>query len=188
MQIDEIFDNLSAAMTKAVDHVLHEFNSLHTGKASPGMVEHIVVKVESYGSSMPVRDIAAVTTPDSRTIVIQPWDKGVLKDVERAIQEANLGINPVTDGGIVRLPIPELSGERRQELVKVAHQMAEEGRISVRSARREAMEAVKKQQKEGDISEDDAKRHEKDIQEETDLNTDQINSALADKEKELTTV
>ena len=188
MQIDEIFDNLSAAMTKAVDHVLHEFNSLHTGKASPGMVEHIVVKVESYGSSMPIRDIAAVTTPDSRTIVIQPWDKGVLKDVERAIQEANLGINPVSDGGIVRLPIPELSGERRQELVKVAHQMAEEGRISVRSARREAMDAVKKQQKDGDISEDDAKRHEKDIQEETDLNIDQINSALADKEKELTTV
>ncbi|MEL0120900.1 MAG: ribosome recycling factor, partial [Opitutae bacterium] len=79
MQTDEIFENMSSAMTKAVDHVLNEFNSLHTGKASPGMVEHIVVKVESYGSSMPVRDIAAVTTPDSRTIVIQPWDKGVLK-------------------------------------------------------------------------------------------------------------
>ena len=175
-------------MTKAVDHVLNEFNSLHTGKASPGMVEHIVVKVESYGSSMPIRDIAAVTTPDSRTIVIQPWDKGVLKDIERAIQEANLGINPVSDGGIVRLPIPELSGDRRLELVKVANQMAEEGRISVRGARRDAMEAIKKLQKDSDISEDDAKRHEKDIQDETDLSINQINSNLSEKEKELTTV
>ena len=188
MQTDEIFENMSSAMTKAVDHVLNEFNSLHTGKASPGMVEHIVVKVESYGSSMPVRDIAAVTTPDSRTIVIQPWDKGVLKDIEKAIQEANLGINPVTDGGIVRLPIPELSGDRRQELVKVANQMAEEGRISVRGARRDAMEAIKKLQKDSDISEDDAKRYEKDIQDETDLSINQINSNLSEKETELTTV
>jgi ribosome recycling factor len=188
MQVDDIFLSMTEAMTKAVDHVLHEFTTLHTGKASPGMVEPIVVKVESYGSSMPIRDIAAVTTPDARTIVIQPWDKGVLRDIERGIQEANLGINPVISGTVIRLPIPELSGERRKELAKVAHKMAEEGRISVRSARRDAMDAVKKLQKDGDISEDVAKRHEKDIQEETDMNIEQINTSLEEKEKELTTV
>jgi len=188
MDSDAIFDKLTADMGKAVDHVLHEFTNLHTGKASPALVENLMVHIESYGSSMALRDIAAITAPDPRTIVIQPWDKGVVPDVEKAIHNARLGINPVTDSGIVRLPIPELSGERRQELAKVAQQMAEEGRVRVRSARRDAMDAVKALQKEGVISEDDAKRNEKDVQEETDKHIGQINSNLSEKEQELTTV
>ena len=188
MESDAIFDKLESDMDKAVGHVLHEFTNLHTGKASPAMVENLAVHIESYGSSMALRDIAAITAPDPRTIVIQPWDKGVVPDVEKAIHNANLGINPVADSGIVRLPIPELSGERRQELAKVAQQMAEEGRVRVRSARRDAMDSVKSLQKDSVISEDDAKRHEKDVQEETDKHISMINSHLADKEQELTTV
>lgn len=188
MDSDSIFDKLSADMGKAVDHVLHEFTNLHTGKASPAMVENMTIYVESYGSSMPLRDIAAITSPDPRTIVIQPWDKSVVPDVEKAIHSANLGINPVTDSGIVRLPIPELSGERRQELAKVAQKMAEEGRVRVRSARRDAMDANKLLHKDGEISEDDSKRNEKDIQVETDKYIGQINSHLSEKEKELTIV
>ena len=188
MDSDAIFDKLAADMRKAVDHVLHEFTNLHTGKASPSMVESLTVHVESYGSSMALRDIAAITSPDPRTIVIQPWDKGVIPDVEKAIHSANLGINPVTLSGIIRLPIPELSGERRQELAKVAQKMAEEGRVRVRVARRDAMDSIKVLQKDSAISEDNAKRHEKDVQEETDKHIGQINSQLSQKEQELTMV
>ena len=116
MQVDDIFSTMTEAMTKALNHGLHDFTTLHNGRL-PGWGGHRR-KVESYGSSMPIRDIAAVTTPDARTIMIQPWDKGVIKDGERAIQEANLGINPVADGGIIRLPIPELSGDRRKSWPK----------------------------------------------------------------------
>ncbi len=188
MDTDTIFDNLGMDMMKAVDHVLHEFNGLHTGKASPAMVEGITVTVESYGSSMPLRDIAAITAPDPRTIVVQPWDKGVVQDVERALQGANLGINPISEGTVIRLPMPELSGDRRKELAKVAQQMAEEGRVRVRGVRRDAMDELKALQKDGTLSEDDAKRHEKTVQKETDDHIGQINSSLATKEKELTTV
>lgn len=175
-------------MDKTLDHAVGEFNSLHTGKASPAMVEGVPIEVVSYGATMPLRDIAAVTTPDPRTISIQPWDKSTLKDIERALQKANLGINPVIDGNIVRLSIPELSGERRQELVKVAHQMAEESRIALRHARREALDSLKALEKEGEISEDDVRRFEKDVQKATDDYSTKIGEALEHKEKELLTV
>ncbi len=173
-------------MKKAVDHTLHEFSTIHTGKASPAMVESVMV--EAYGSMMPLKGCAAITTPDPRMIQIQPWDKGLTRAIEKALQMANIGVNPVVDGALIRLPFPELSKERRQEFVKTAHRLAEEGRVSVRHIRRDAMEATKKLKKDGKISEDDEKRLEKDVQTATDKSIKDIDAHLAHKEKELLTV
>lgn len=181
-----ILTDMQGRMKKALDHTLHEFGTIHTGKASPAMVEGVMV--EAYGTSMRLRDCAAITTPDPRLIQITPWDKSIIRSVEKALQTANLGINPLIDGGVIRMPLPELSRERRQEFVKIAHKLAEEGHVSIRSARRDSMETAKKQQKEGKFSEDDAKRIEKEIQTITDRFIKDIDAHLAAKEKELTTV
>jgi ribosome recycling factor len=175
-----------ARMKKAVEHTQHEFATIHTGKASPAMVESVMV--EAYGSMMPLKGCAAITTPDPRMIQIQPWDKGLLRAIEKALQMANIGVNPVVDGSLIRLPFPDLSRERRQEFVKTAHRLAEEGRVSVRHIRRDAMEATKRLQKDGKISEDDEKRLEKEIQTATDKAIKDIDTSLAGKEKELLTV
>jgi len=180
----EVIDDMEQSMTKAVDHTLHEFSTLHTGKASPSMVENVMV--EAYDSSMRLRDMAAITTPDSRTIQIQPWDKSVIQPIEKAIQMANLGLNPSVDGALIRIPIPELSGDRRAELAKVAHRMAEDGRISVRHARRDALDLLKEAKKDGDISEDDFTRTEKEVQKSTDKYVADIDEHLKNKELELT--
>ncbi|WP_415910107.1 ribosome recycling factor [Oleiharenicola sp. Vm1] len=175
-----------ARMKKAVEHTLHEFSTIHTGKASPAMVESVMV--EAYGSMMPLKGCAAITTPDPRMIQIQPWDKGLTRAIEKALQMANIGVNPVVDGQVIRLPFPELSKERRQEFVKTAHRLAEEGRVAVRHVRRDAMEATKKLKKDGKISEDDEKRLEKDVQTATDKAIKDIDTHLAHKEKDLMTV
>lgn len=181
-----IITDLQARMKKALDHTLHEFSTIRTGKASPAMVEGVMV--EAYGTSMRLRDCAAISTPDPRLIQIQPWDKSIIRAVEKALQTANLGINPIVDGGVVRMPLPELSRERRQEFVKLAHKLAEEGHVSVRNVRRDSMEVAKKQQKEGKLSEDDARRIEKEVQVITDHFIKDIDAHLAAKEKELTTM
>ena len=175
-----------ARMKKAVEHTQHEFATIHTGKASPAMVES--VQVEAYGSMMPLKGCAAITTPDPRMIQIQPWEKGLLRAIEKALQMANIGVNPVVDGSLIRLPFPDLSRERRQEFAKTAHRLAEEGRVSVRHIRRDAMEGAKKLKKDGKISEDDEKRLEKDVQAATDKAIKDIDAAVAAKEKELLTV
>lgn len=172
-----------AKMQKNLDHTLHEFSGIHTGKASPSMVEGIMV--EAYGSSVRLKECAAIHTPDSRMIAVQPWDKSLLRTIEKAIQMANIGVNPVIDGNIVRLPLPEMSKERRQELTKVAHRLAEEGRVAVRNTRRDGIEAVKKSLKDGAISEDDAKKLEKDVQAHTDRIIKEIGEHLTHKEQEL---
>jgi len=182
----QVLTDANARMKKAVDHTLHEFSTIHTGKASPAMVESVMV--EAYGSMVPISQVAAITTPDPRMIQIQPWDKGLTRAIEKALQMANIGINPVVDGQLIRLPFPELSKERRQEFVKTAHRLAEEGRVSVRHIRRDAMEAAKKLKKDGKISEDDEKRLEKDVQTVTDKSIKDIETHLAHKEKELMTV
>jgi len=169
-------------MQKSVDHVLHEFSTLHTGKANTSMVENITVDV--YGSNMKLRDVAAITTPDARTIQIQPWDKASTAPIEKALLEAKIGINPIVTGEIIRLPIPELSGERREELCKMAQGFAEQGRIGIRASRKEAMDSLKEAQKEG-LPEDDFKRAEKDVQKKTDDNVTKINQALSSKEDDL---
>lgn len=177
-----LLTDMLARMKKALDYTLHEFSSIHTGKATPTMVEGVMI--DAYGSQMRIKDCAAITTPDSRLIQIQPWDKGLTKSIEKGIQQANIGLNPSIDGGIVRVPLPELSRERRQEFVKVAHRMAEDGRVQIRNIRRDTMDALKKAQ----IAEDDLKRLEKDVQTHTDKTIKDIADHLAKKEKELLAV
>ncbi len=183
MDPKKILVDARAAMTKAVEHTLHEFAALHTGKASPTMVES--VQVQAYGSAMRLKEVAAITTPDARTIQIQPWDKGLLRDIEKALQIAKLGFNPLVQGDIIRCPLPELSRERRQELAKVCHTHAEEGRVRVRNARRDANDALKKAKTASAITEDDLKRYEKDVQTEHDKFIADLNKHLAAKEAEL---
>jgi len=179
---DEI-KKVGEVMKKAVEYTAKEFDGIHTGKASPTMVENIMVEV--YGSTMRLKEVAAITTPDANTIRVQPWDKGALKEIEKSIQAANIGINPSVMGEAVRCPIPPLSGERRRDLIKVCAEMAEQGKVRIRTIRREAMEVLKAAQKKGLITEDDLKRAEKEVQNLTDKSTAQIGKDLEDKEAEL---
>ena len=177
-----IIVDTQARMKKALDHTLHEFSSIHTGKATPSMVENVTV--EAYGTQMRLKECAAITTPDPRMILIQPWDVSLVKAVEKGIQMANLGFNPIADGKLLRVPLPEMSRERREEFVKVAHKMAEEGRVHVRNVRRECLEILKKAK----LSDDETKRLEKEIQTITDKTIKDIGDHLANKEKELLAV
>ncbi len=183
MDVDEIFKLLDADMAKAVDHTLRDFTTLHTGKASASMVENI--NVDSYGSMMKLKEMSAITTPDMRTIQIQPWDRGVVDNIVKALIASNIGITPLVNGPLIRLPIPDLSGERRKELGKVAHGMAEQGKVSIRSIRRDAMDSLKQLKKDGDISEDDFKRDEKEVQTRTDKFVAKIDACLQAKETDL---
>jgi len=177
-----ILTDAQTRMKKSVDHTLHEFSTIHTGKASPAMVEGIMV--EAYGGMQQLKACAAITTPDPRMIQVQPWDKGLTRAIEKALQQANIGVNPVVDGNLIRLPFPDLSKERRLEFVKTAHRLAEEGRVHVRNVRRDVLEQAKKAK----LPEDESKRLEKDIQAATDKAIKDIETHLAHKEKELTTV
>lgn len=177
-----ILTDAQTRMKKAVDHTLHEFSGIHTGKATPSMVEGVVV--EAYGSQMRLKECAAISTPDARLIQIQPWDVGLVKAVAKGIIDANIGFNPIVDGKLIRVPLPEMSRERRQEFVKTAHRLAEEGRVHIRNIRRDMIETVKKAK----LPEDEAKRLEKEIQGATDKSIADINAHLAAKEKDLLTV
>jgi ribosome recycling factor len=177
-----ILADATLKMKKSLDHTLHEFASIHTGKATPTMVEGVMV--EAYGSQIRLKECAAITTPDSRMIQIQPWDAGLVKAVEKAIQVANLGFNPVVDGKIVRVPLPDMSRERRLEFVKTASKISEEGRVQVRNVRRDILESLKKAK----LPEDESKRLEKDVQTLTDKTIKDINDHFSAKEKELLAV
>jgi ribosome recycling factor len=177
-----LLNEANAKMKKALDFTLHEFSSIHTGKATPVMVEGVMV--EAYGSQMRLKECAAITTPDPRMIQIQPWDASLTKAIEKAIQVANLGFNPVVDGKIVRVPLPDMSRERRQEFVKTASRIAEEGRVHIRNVRRDVMESVKKAK----LPEDESKRLEKDVQTATDKAIKDIGDHFTAKEKELLAV
>lgn len=177
-----ILNDAQAKMKKAVDYTLHEFSSIHTGKATPAMVEGVMV--DAYGSMTPLKQCAAISTPDARLIQIQPWDTSLMKAIIKGIQEANLGFNPVPDGKVIRIPLPDMSRERRQEFVKTAHRLAEEGRVHVRNVRRDCIEIAKKAK----LPEDESKRLEKDIQTATDAAIKSIGDHLAHKEKDLLTV
>lgn len=174
-----ILTETQAKMKKAVDHTLHEFSSIHTGKATPAMVE--TVMVDAYGTQTPLKQCAAISTPDARLIQIQPWDISIMKSIIKGIQEANLGFNPVPDGKVIRIPLPEMSRERRMDFVKTAHKLAEEGRVHVRNVRRDILEVLKKAK----LPEDESKRLEKDVQTATDKSIKEINDHLAHKEQDL---
>ena len=182
MSTHPILTDAQTRMKKSVDHTLHEFSTIHTGKASPAMVEGIMV--EAYGGMQQLKACAAITTPDARMIQVQPWDKGLIRAIEKALQQANIGVNPVVDGNLIRLPFPDLSKERRLEFVKTANRLAEEGRVHVRNVRRDVLEQVKKAK----LPEDETKRLEKEIQTATDKSIKDIETSLAHKEKELVTV
>jgi ribosome recycling factor len=183
MTPDEIIFEAEAAMEKAADYMTHEFSGVRTGKASPALVENI--DVEAYGAQMKLKQLAVISAPEPRMLVIQPFDAQTTKDIERAIKESKLGINPATEGKIIRLPMPELSEERRRDLVKTIKQMAEEARVRIRSHRREGIDEAKKAQKGGDITEDDLRGLEKEVQELTDRYVKKIDDAVTTKEAEI---
>jgi ribosome recycling factor len=183
MDPDEILLETEDAMEKAFEYMSHEFSAVRTGKASPALVENI--DVEAYGSAMKLKQLALITTPEPRLLVIQPFDASTTKDIEKAIKESKLGINPAVDGKIIRLPIPALSEERRKDLVKGIKQMAEEARVRIRSARRDGIDALKKGEKEGKITEDNLTSYEKEIQKVTDGFVKKIDDALASKEADI---
>jgi ribosome recycling factor len=183
MDPDEILLETEAAMEKGFEYMQHEFAAVRTGKASPALVENI--DVEAYGSMMKLKQLALITTPEARLLVIQPFDASTTKDIEKAIKESKLGINPAVDGKIIRLPIPALSEERRRDLVKGIKQMAEEARVRIRSSRRDGLDALKKSQKDGKITEDDLASYEKEIQKLTDGFVKKIDEAIASKEADI---
>lgn len=176
------------AMTKAVEYAIHEFAAVRTGKANPAIVENLDVHVHSYGSNMKLKQLAMITTPDARLIRIEPFDPSTLQDIDRAIRESRLGLNGSIEGKVIRLPIPVLSQERREQMVKSIKQMAEEARVRVRSARRDGIEALKKGEKDGAITEDDLHRLEKEVQTLTDKKVAEIDQHVTSKEKEILTV
>jgi ribosome recycling factor len=183
MDLDEVLLEAEGAMEKAVEFMTHEFSSIRTGKASPALVENL--DVEAYGSNMKLKQVALITTPEARLIVIQPFDASTTRDIERAINESRLGIAPAVDGKIIRIPIPELSEERRRGLVKTIKQISEESKVRVRACRREAMDAAKKMQKDGDITEDDLRSVEGDIQKLTDQYVAKVDQTISAKEAEI---
>jgi ribosome recycling factor len=174
---------LERRMRGAIDALKKEFGGLRTGRASIHLLDPVIVNV--YGARMPINQVATVSTPDARTISVQVWDRGQVTAVEKAIREANLGLNPVTDGALIRLPIPALNAERRQELVKVAHKYTEHARVAVRNVRREGMELLKKLDKDGQMSQDDHHKSSAKVQELTDKLIKEIDQALAAKEAEI---
>lgn len=183
MPINVILQDAEEKMKKTDEVVQHEFAGVRTGKASPSLVENIMV--ECYGSQMRIRDVAAITTPESRQLLIQPWDASTIQAIEKAIQASELGVNPSVDGKNIRVALPELSEERRQEYVKVVRKMAEDGRVAIRHVRREALDNLKKATKDEGIPEDDSKHAEKDIQTLTDKYVALIDEHLSKKEKEI---
>ena len=179
-------DNVKQRMDGAVDALHREFSGLRTGRAASSMLE--TVQVDAYGSLMPLNQVANVSVPEPRLLNVTVWDKGMVKAVEKAIRESGLGLNPQPDGAVIRVPVPELSQERRLELVKVAGKYTEQARVAIRNVRRDAMDAVKKDEKAGKISEDELKTLETKIQQSTDAAIKKVDEAFAHKEKEITTV
>lgn len=174
-------------MQDAIKHLEEEFAKLQVGRASTAMVDGMLIS--AYGQSQPLRNVATVTTPDPQTIMIQPWDKAVLGDIERAIRErSDLGLNPLNDGAVLRIPIPTPTEERRIEIAKVAHAKGEEAKISIRNARHKALSAIQSQQKEKEISEDEAKALTAELQESTDMANKSVEDHTKNKEKSIMTV
>ncbi len=183
MNVTGILEEAEMAMMNSEEAMRHDFAAIRTGKASPALVENI--QAEYYGTKTRIKDIAGISTPEPRLIAIQPWDQSAVKAIEKAILESNIGISPVSDGRVIRLPIPPLTQDRRQTLGKQVKARAEEARVSIRGARRDANEAAKKAQKDGDITEDQRDEALDRIQKLTDSYIAKVEAVVADKEKEL---
>lgn len=183
MQVKEILKNCETRMHKAVENVRHELVKIRTGKATTALLD--TVKVDAYGTSMPLNQVGTIAVVDAHTLAVTPWDQSMVKPIEQAIIAANLGLNPSIDGKLVRVPIPPLNEERRKELVKLVKKFGEEGKIAIRNIRRDDNEQLKKSEKAEHFSEDERKRGEQEIQKLTDKFIKEIDSLLALKEKEI---
>ncbi|MDQ3119733.1 MAG: ribosome recycling factor [Verrucomicrobiota bacterium] len=183
MSAEEVLFGAEEAMEKSVDYMVHEFASVRTGKASPALVEN--VDVEAYGSAMKLKQLALITTPEPRLLVVQPFDASTIKDIEKALKESKIGIQPLVDGKIIRLPVPELSEERRKDLVKALRQMAEEARVRVRANRRAAIDDAKKLKTSGELTEDGLRDLETDVQKLTDRFVQSVDDHFERKEAEV---
>ena len=183
MSKDDILLEAEMAMEKSVDFMVHEFAAVRTGKASPALVEN--VDVQAYGSAMKLKQLALITTPEPRLLVVQPFDAGTVRDIEKALNESRIGITPSVDGKIIRLPIPELSEERRKDLVRSLGKMAEEARVRVRANRRAALDEAKKLKASGGLTEDGMRDTESEVQKLTDRFVKSIDDHLARKEAEI---
>jgi len=176
-------EDIKRRMEGAVSSFQGDLGGLRTGRASPSLLEPITI--DAYGSQMPINQVANITVPEPRMLSVSVWDKSMVSAIEKAIRESTLGLNPMTDGTTIRVPLPELNEERRRELAKIAHQYAENARIAVRHVRRDGMETLKRLEKDGEISQDDSRTKSDDVQKQTDQTISRIDSLLAEKETEI---
>ena len=183
MAQEELLNDLGRRMDGAVEVLRKEFGGLRTGRASASLLEP--VQVPAYGSTVPLAQVASVNVPEPRMITVQVWDRGVVKAVDKAIREAGLGLNPQTEGQVIRVPIPELNEERRRELTRVAAKYAEQARVSVRNVRRDGIEALRRLEKDGEISQDEHRKLDREVQQLTDDHIKRIDETLAQKDKEI---
>lgn len=181
--VNDLLKHMDERMDKAIANLKKDFASLRAGRANPALLDK--VQVEYYGSAMPINQLANVTAPEPRLLVITPWDKSALAEIEKAIQKSDLGLTPTNDGIVIRIAIPALTEQRRQELVKMAKKMAEESRVAVRNIRRDINEEIKKMEKSGDLSEDESRRTQEKVQHTTDRYIGDIDKLLAAKEQEI---
>ena len=186
MSVEILMNDCKDKMTKAVEATRHKFTSIRAGRASVAMLDGI--KVEQYGSLMPLNQVGTVSAPEPRLLVIDPWDKSVIPAIEKAIMASNVGLTPNNDGRVIRLMVPELTADRRKEYVKLAKKEAEEGKVAVRNIRKDINNALRKLQKDEEITEDELKKYEYEVQKLTDKTIKDIDALLAVKEKEITTV
>jgi len=185
MDPEEALMEVEDAMEKAVEHLVQDFATVRTGKASPGLIENLDVYVHSYGSSMKLRQLAVISTPEARMLEVKAFDPSTTQDIERAIRESRLGLNPAAGSTSLRVPIPELSEERRREMVKLIKQLAEEAKVRLRSARKDGMDAAKKMKAENFLTEDGQKTFEKDVQDLTNRFVKKIDEQAVAKEADL---
>ncbi len=181
--IKQLFIETEKKMKKALEASQHELALIRTAKATTSLLDG--VKVDYYGTKVPLHQVAALSVPEARLIVVQPWEKNMIKEVEKALLASDLGLTPNSDGHVIRLPIPPLTEERRKELVKVVHRLAEEGRIAVRNIRRDGIEELRQAEKNGDLPQDDSKKAQDHIQELTDTYVNKVSEIIEAKEKEI---
>lgn len=184
--IDELLDDARERMGKAVESSQHEFGTVRTGRASPSLLERVIV--DYYGAMTPLNQLATISVPEARLITVQPYDKSSIKSIEKAINESDVGLNPSNDGSLIRLVVPELTEERRRELVKVVRGLAEEGRVAIRNVRRDTMHHLRELKSEGEASSDDEHRAEVELQKLTDSRVGELEAVLKAKEEEILAV
>jgi len=183
--MDEYLEALEADMAGALDALTKDLGKVRTGRATPKLLEGVVVTVQSYGATMPIHQLATIQAPDARLLVVTPWDKGTAADIEKAIQAAGLGLNPQSDGQILRVPVPPLTQDRRKDLVKIVRKAGEEAKVRLRNVRREYNDIFKTGEKDGDITEDDCRRLLDKVQTSTDQAVAKVDTLVAKKEEEV---